>query len=433
MEIEIDILDTEQVLKEADSLVEATTNETALDAYFGILGNCPKIEQKLQIRMAAEYHAEVLKCQNLLNKIPGKVGYLLEVLTEVSNGERLENFVISDKEIRKHEFFESLSRLAALKNPDLSHWHIRPSLILKWSRGLIEKTHQMPQRPWIYKICPTNKQASEHLVNWEQKSRELEAWTLLPINQLTYYVDELKQHAAKAETIFSTLVEANLKLVVAMAKRFQNRGLDLEDLIQEGNLGLMKGIERYQANKGFNVSTYVVWWIRQSISKALMTQGYIIRYPPSVHDLLRKVNKLLEEARSTGKPDPSSHEMAILLETTPENIEAAISMFQIVSINQTVGDGDETLENIIPGEEGLSFREGEELREAIDALMQNLKPNEQRVLKLRFGLPNGIVAAINEIGAELRITRDRVRQIESKALAKLRKSTKVQSEKARFC
>jgi RNA polymerase primary sigma factor len=125
--------------------------------------------------------------------------------------------------------------------------------------------------------------------------------------------------------------------------------------------------------------------------------------------------------------------MAKHLGTSPVNIDAALSMFQIVSLNQATGDGDETLENVIPGEEGISFREGEEVREAIETLLKNLKPNEQRALKLRFGIPNGIVSAINEIGADLRITRDRVRQIEAKALAKRRKSHQVQTQKAKFC
>jgi RNA polymerase primary sigma factor len=125
--------------------------------------------------------------------------------------------------------------------------------------------------------------------------------------------------------------------------------------------------------------------------------------------------------------------MAKHLGTSPVNIDAALSMFQIVSLNQATGDGDETLENVIPGEEGISFREGEEVREAMETLLKNLNPNEQRALKLRFGIPNGIVSAINEIGADLRITRDRVRQIEAKALAKRRKSHQVQTQKAKFC
>jgi RNA polymerase sigma factor (sigma-70 family) len=305
--------------------------------------------------------------------------------------------------------------------------------MLNWSRSLIEKHLRLPQRPWIYKVTSTNKKAIDDMVRWAQAVRELEELALLPINQLTFYVDELKVHAAKAEAIFSNLIEANLKLVVAMAKRYQHRGLDLDDLIQEGNLGLMKGIERYQASKGFNVSTYVVWWIRQSIAKALMTQGYIIRYPSSVHELLRKVNRLMEDARKAGHPAPTVHQMAKQLGTSTVNIDAALSMFQIVSLNQTTGDGDEILEHVMPEEEGISFREGEEVREAIETLLKNLNPNEQRTLKLRFGIPNGIVSAISEIGADLRITRDRVRQIEAKAVAKLRKSHRVQTQKAKYC
>jgi RNA polymerase primary sigma factor len=125
--------------------------------------------------------------------------------------------------------------------------------------------------------------------------------------------------------------------------------------------------------------------------------------------------------------------MAKRLGTSTVNIDAALSMFQIVSLNQTTGDGDEILEHVMPGEEGISFREGEEVREAIETLLKNLNPNEQRTLKLRFGIPNGIVSAISEIGADLRITRDRVRQIEAKAVAKLRKSHRVQTQKAKYC
>jgi RNA polymerase primary sigma factor len=152
-----------------------------------------------------------------------------------------------------------------------------------------------------------------------------------------------------------------------------------------------------------------------------------------VHELLRKVNRLTEDARKAGQPAPTVHQMAKQLGTSPVNIDAALSMFQIVSLNQTTGNGDETLENVIPGEDGITFREGEELREAIETLLKNLNPNEQRALKLRFGIPNGIVSAINEIGAELRITRDRVRQMEAKAFAKLRKSHRVQTQKAKYC
>jgi RNA polymerase primary sigma factor len=164
-----------------------------------------------------------------------------------------------------------------------------------------------------------------------------------------------------------------------------------------------------------------------------MNQGYVIRYPPAVHELFRKINRLREEYQKAGRPEPSPRIMAERLETTLESVNAALTMFQVVSINQPVGDGEETLENVIPGDEGISIQEGEELREAIETLLLSLKPNERRILKLRYGLAGGIVSALNEVGADLKITRDHARQIEAKALAKLRKSLKVQAQKTRFC
>jgi RNA polymerase primary sigma factor len=206
----------------------------------------------------------------------------------------------------------------------------------------------------------------------------------------------------------------------------------MNDLIQEGNLGLMKGIERYQAHKGFNVSTYVVWWIRQSIAKALMTQGYVIRYPPSVHELLRKANKLMEEARGNGQPEPTVHEMAKQLNTSPENVDAALHMFSVVSLNQTTGDGDETLENVIPSAEGITFRESEERREALEILMQCLSPSERRVLNLWLGLSNGIGQAINDISTTLNISREKVRQTLVKAKKKMKNQHRVQVQKVKL-
>lgn len=439
MDIELDIFDDEKVIKEAEALSEAASahetlsNATALDAYFLNLGNYQQYSQKEQIKLAAEYHAEVKLCLGTLNKIPGKVSFLIDILNQILDGERIESFVISDKEIRKQEFFESLNQLCALKNPDLAHWKLRPTIVLNWSKQLIEQYHRLPQRPWIYKAIKTNQYALDDLTRWLEAVQKMEGVSLMPINQLAFYIEELKVHATKAETIFAGLVEANLKLVVAMAKKFQRRGLDLDDLIQEGNIGLMKGIERFQAARGFNVSTYVVWWIRQSITKALMNQGYVIRYPPAVHDLFRKINRLREEYQKAGRPEPSPRIMADRLETTIESVNAALTMFQVVSINQPVGDGEETLESVIPGEEGISIQEGEELREAIETLLLSLKPNERRILKLRYGLSGGLVSALNEVGADLKITRDHARQIEAKALAKLRKSLKVQAQKTRFC
>lgn len=439
MNIEEDIFDAEAVVKEAEEMVENPTRETALDAYFSILGNCPKITQKQQIQMAADYHAAVKSCETVLDKIPGKMFFLSQALQQILDGERLENFIVSDaKEVKKYEFFKSLQENSALNYPNLAEWRIRPTLLLRWSREIIQMHQKIPQRPWVSKITPNtkmpaNKQAMDDLQRWYNSKDELEKITLLPIDQLSFYVSELKKHAARAEEIFTTLIEANLKLVVALAKRYQKRGLDMDDLIQEGNMGLMKGIERFQAAKGFNVSTYVVWWIRQSLTKALMTQGHIIRYPPAVHDLMRKVRREMEEAQKAGKPEPTTARLAAKLETSEQNIEIVLSMFQVVSLNQPAGDGEETLENIIPGEEGVTFQEGEELREAIETLLQTLKPNERRVLKLRFGLPGSVADAINEIGADFKIIRSGARQIEAKALAKLRKSARIQIQKTRFC
>jgi len=433
--IENDIFDPEEVIKEAEELAARSSrgDRSALDSYFARLGNCPQIAPKRQIELATEYHGEIQACQDILDKIPGKVRFLTRVLEQILQGERLPCFFQMDKEARRFEFFKELEAKASLKNPCLRDWSIRPNLLLNWSRELVQMHQEMPQRPWISRITQMNQQHLSDLHQWLDAMLHLEQSTLLPINQLAYYANELRPRAQKAETLFDTLVECNLKLVVAIARRYQNRGLALDDLIQEGNLGLIKGLEKFQPAKGFNVSTYVVWWIRQSVTRALATQGTIIRYPPGTYNLLRKISKLQDEAMQAGLPDPTYGALAQQLGTSLENIEAALAIYQITSLNQSVGDSEETtLEQAIVGEEGLTLDESEALREAIENLLSTLKPQERSVLRLRFGLTAGCNETVNEIAATLKVSRERIRQIEAKALAKLRASRAVQTQKSRF-
>ncbi len=435
MKHENDTFDPEEVIKEAEQLAVRPPrgNQSALDGYFAMLGNCTRIAPKRQIELATEYQAEIQACQDILDKIPGKVRFVTRILDQILQGERLASFIQIDKEVTRLEFFKGLEAKASLKNPRLNDWSIRPNLLLNWCRELIQMHQEMPQRPWISRITQLNQQHLSDLQQWLDAMLHLEQTTLLPINQFAYYVHELKPRAQKAETLFNTLVECNLKLVVAIARKYQNRGLALDDLIQEGNLGLIRGLEKFQPAKGFNVSTYVVWWIRQSVTRALGTQGTIIRYPPGMYELLRQISKLQDEAMQAGLPEPSHEALAQELGTSLENIEAALAINQVASLNQSVGDSEETtLEQMIAGEEGISLVESEALREAIENLLSTLKPQERRVLRLRFGLTAGFHETVDEMAATLKVTRERIRQIEAKALAKLRASNAVQTQKSRF-
>ena len=440
MPVEFDILDTEQILREVDES-EQCSGGSALDAYFASLQNCPKIAPRQQIEVARVYHGEVIACREILDQIPGKVFFLAQVLEELLNGERLTNFFLvhnekgtpqANRPTDRFQFFKNLEEKDSLKNPRLADWSVRPNLILAWSRDLVRRFAEMPQRPWISRIIPTQRQPLSDLEHWAGAAKQLEAISGLRINELAHHVAQLRPCAEKADSLFTTLVECNLKLVIHIAKKFQNRGVTLDDLIQEGNLGLMKGIERFNPEKGFNLSTYAVCWIKESILRALMAQGHIIRFPPALQEMLREVQKLRDAASANGSPEPGVEELAGQLKTSPENVEAALSLYQICSLHQPINGSEETIEQVLVGDEGISFDESDTLRQAIGQLLDSLAPTEKQVLRLRYGLAHGFTRTVEEIAASLRITRDHVRQIEAKAIARMRADPSIQNERARF-
>jgi RNA polymerase sigma factor (sigma-70 family) len=442
--LECDIFDAEEILREADELEQnPPRGDTALDAYFAALERCPKIAPQRQVEMAEEFRQEIAACRDILDQIPGKVVPLTQVLEQVLHGERLENcFLPARQEKEKQQqpgsldryvFFKTLQERSALKHPRLADWGIRPNLILAWSRDFIRRYAELPPRPWISRIIPSRRRSSAELARWAQAVKQFESDTGLRINEFAHWICRLGPHAERAGSLFKALVESNLKLVIHIAKRFQNRGLALEDLIQEGNLGLMKSIERFDPERGFHLSTYAVCWIKQSVLRALVMQGHLVRFPPAAHELLRNIQKLREAAAQEGKPEPATEALAAALKTSPQNIEAALSMSRIGSLHEPTGEREEnTLEQALVGDEGVTLDEGEALREAMAQLLKSLDPRERRVLRLHYGLSKGCATTIEEIAARLKLSRERVRQIEAKAIAKLRADATVQSERIRF-
>jgi RNA polymerase sigma factor (sigma-70 family) len=441
--VEFDILDTEQILREADEFEQSpSSGGSALDAYFASLQKCPKIAPRQLVELARDYHREVIACRDILDQIPGKVFFLTQVLEKLLDGERLTNFFLAHNEKGTQQasrptdrflFFKNLQEKASLKNPRLADWCIRPNLILAWSRDLTDRFAELPQRPWISRIFPSQRQSAADLERWASAVKQLEAISGLRINEFAHHIGQLRPRAEKGDSVFATLVECNLKLVIHIAKKFQNRGLTLEDLVQEGNVGLMKGIERFDPEKGFNLSTYAVCWIKEGIMRALMTQGHVIRFPSALHEMLREIQKLREAAAAGGSPEPGSEDLANQLKTSRGNVEAALSLYQICSLHQPInGSQEETIEQALIGDEGITLDESETLRQAIDQLLDSLAPNEKQVLRLRYGLAKGFTKTVEEVAASLKLTRERVRQIEARAIAKMRADPAIQSEKVRF-
>jgi RNA polymerase primary sigma factor len=252
-----------------------------------------------------------------------------------------------------------------------------------------------------------------------------DAWRKLRANPDHPDAAALDALIADGEEAREHLIKANTRLVVSIAKRYLSRGVPFLDLIQEGNLGLMKSVEKFDFRRGFRFSTYATWWIRQTVTRAIADQGRTIRVPVHMSDRIRQMYRVGRELEQENGRKPTPEELAKALNTDVRKVRWMLRVsWQPLSLERPVGDDEESefghfIENeLAPNPSQSAF--DVILREKIDALLNTLTPREARILQLRFGLLNGESHTLEEVGAKFGLTRERIRQIEGRALRRLR-------------